>query len=145
MHTFSVVGLSASGASEPASTPPVTTPDVPGAPGHVKASLSLNGTVTVSWAAPTSDGGQPLTGYRVKPNPGASRISTGPALQALVRNLVVDATFPLENLREALTQENEGRRQGKVLLTLTARSGETISTGRVPGCSCPAVGSSETR
>jgi len=29
----------------------------------------------------------------------------------------VDATFPLENLREALTRANEGGRQGKVLLT----------------------------
>jgi trans-2-enoyl-CoA reductase len=29
----------------------------------------------------------------------------------------VDATFPLENIREALTRANEGGRQGKVLLT----------------------------
>jgi hypothetical protein len=29
----------------------------------------------------------------------------------------VDATFPLENIKEALTRGMEGGRQGKVLLT----------------------------
>jgi hypothetical protein len=40
---------------------------VPGAPTIVRNATAANTTATVSWTAPTSDGGSPITGYVVTP------------------------------------------------------------------------------
>jgi len=45
-------------------TPPGPTADVPGAP-HLTAATAGNANVQLSWDPPTSNGGSPLTGYRI--------------------------------------------------------------------------------
>jgi hypothetical protein len=70
-YTFTVQALNSAGtgpASDPSNsvTPFAVTP--PGAPTGVSASAG-NGEATVSFAAPVSDGGSPITGYTVTSNP----------------------------------------------------------------------------
>jgi Fibronectin type III domain len=50
--------------NEASATPTAPTETVPGAPTNVKAAAG-KGKITVSWAAPSSNGGSPLTKYRV--------------------------------------------------------------------------------
>ncbi len=52
---------------------------VPGAPTGVQGA-AREGSVDLTWAAPASDGGSPITGYRVQVYEGASTTPIGPAL-----------------------------------------------------------------
>ena len=64
-YTFTVRALNAIGASIlSAVSNAVTTYDVPGPPTDVSASPG-SGSATVSWTAPTSTGGSPITGYQI--------------------------------------------------------------------------------
>ena len=64
-YTFTVTASSAAGTG-PASTPsaPVTPRTIPGPPQSVIARPG-DSRATISWSAPTDDGGSPITGYRV--------------------------------------------------------------------------------
>ena len=70
-YTFTVIatnGVGNSAASTPsAAVTPATVPSVPTA----LSGVSGNGTVTLSWSAPSNDGGNPITGYTVTPYIGA--------------------------------------------------------------------------
>ncbi len=70
-YVFTVTATTAVGSS-PASapTPPVTTPDLPGAPTGV-AAVAGDAAVDVAWTEPSSLGGRALTGYTVIPSPAA--------------------------------------------------------------------------
>ncbi|MFT3912609.1 MAG: fibronectin type III domain-containing protein [Anaeromyxobacteraceae bacterium] len=71
-YTFTVTASNGAGSSAPsAPSPAVTTPAVPAAPENVRA-LMGEVTVSLSWSAPSSDGGRPLTGYTVVPMPAAA-------------------------------------------------------------------------
>jgi hypothetical protein len=72
-YTFTVTATNANGtgpdsAASNAVTP--SAPTVPGPPTTVSATAG-NGSATVSWAAPSSDGGSPVTSYTVTPFIGA--------------------------------------------------------------------------
>ena len=62
------------------------TPTVPGTPTAVSA-VRGNASATVSWSAPASTGGSPITGYGVTAAPGGATCSTADALSCTVGGL----------------------------------------------------------
>ncbi|MET8151437.1 fibronectin type III domain-containing protein [Actinoplanes sp. NPDC049668] len=73
--------------------PPVSTP---GPPRHLRA-VPGNGSATVSWAAPSVDGGLPITGYAVYANPGGLVASVGvDQTQVQVDSLINDAEYTFQ-------------------------------------------------
>ncbi|MGN6696131.1 MAG: fibronectin type III domain-containing protein [Aquihabitans sp.] len=71
-YTFTVVAISAGGTSTPSDPSGAVTPrTVPGAPTNVTGTAG-NAKVSLSWAAPASNGGSAVTGYTVTPYIGAS-------------------------------------------------------------------------
>jgi hypothetical protein len=81
-YTFTVVAHNAFGDSPPVASAAVTPAGPPGAPGATDA-VPGDGTATVSWSAPSDNGGSPITGYVVSPVvngvPGGSRSFTSTA------------------------------------------------------------------
>ena len=70
-YTFTVAALNSAGRSpESAASAAVTTPDVPGAPQDV-AAVAYSTTAEVTFGAPATHGGRPVTGYTVRASPGA--------------------------------------------------------------------------
>ena len=89
-YTFTVVatngvGTGASSAASNAVTP-VPAPTAPGAPTGVTA-VAGNATATVSWVAPASNGGSPITGYTVTSSPGGLIGTTSGATTVAVTGL----------------------------------------------------------
>ncbi|MEI8126454.1 MAG: fibronectin type III domain-containing protein [Actinomycetota bacterium] len=79
-YTFSIVAQNSIGYSavSQASNPVAPVPIVPDPPTAVTAT-SLNGALLVSWKAPGSDGGSPITAYTVTGNDGSSCVDAVPA------------------------------------------------------------------
>jgi len=77
-YTFTVTATNAVGTG-PASVPsaPIVPATTPGAPTAVSATTHDNAQSTVSWTAPASDGGTPITGYTVTSSPGGLTCTTG--------------------------------------------------------------------
>ncbi len=86
VHNFGVAGFSQSIVSPNASIVTLAN-SPPSAPGTPSAAAGGSGTATVSWSAPSSNGGAPLTGYVVVPTPGCS--CTGLTATAAATSTVV--------------------------------------------------------
>ena len=67
-YTFTVAGINGYGAGTKVTTGAVT-PGLPGAPTSVTAGTTGNGTVSLSWTAPSATGASALTGYSIATNP----------------------------------------------------------------------------
>jgi hypothetical protein len=63
-YTFSVVAYNANGSGPASLSAPVTTFNVPGAPTNLVATAG-NQSVSLTWVAPASTGGSPVTGYTI--------------------------------------------------------------------------------
>ena len=92
-YTFAVTATNAAG-SGAASTPsaPVVPATVPGAPGSVTATAG-NGSATVTWAAPASNGGSAITGYTVTASNGATAAAGASATSAVVSGLTNGTSY----------------------------------------------------
>jgi hypothetical protein len=104
-YTFTVTATNEVGESEPASTGPVRPRTVPGAPTGVSAKAG-DAKGTVSWKAPASNGGAPITSYQVKSSPaGKTATAAGGATSATVSGLTngTSYTFTVRAVNEAGT------------------------------------------
>ena len=76
-YTFTVVARNGAGASPPSEPSFAVVPaTVPGAPANVTA-VKGDKSVVVSWLAPGSNGGSPITGYAVTSSPGGVTVTVG--------------------------------------------------------------------
>lgn len=76
-HVISATVYDLDGWSGDATGITVTAAELPGAPTGVVAVAGQNGTATVSWTAPTEDGGSPVTGYVVARNGEVQQLAAG--------------------------------------------------------------------
>jgi hypothetical protein len=86
--TVQVTASNAAGASAAASSEPVTVAaTVPGPPLGVRATYPKPGTARVTWAAPATDGGAPVSRYTVTASPSGKTCSTDGARSCTVTGL----------------------------------------------------------
>jgi len=111
-------------------SPPVVT--VPGAPIDV-AAVAKNGAAEISWSAPTSDGGSPITSYEVFDATSASSISTTSSYACVttagtctIRGLTNGTTYYFEAV--AFNEAGEGGASQAVSATPVSTTSSTSPT-----------------
>ncbi len=89
-YTFTVAATNSVGTGDASAASNAVTPEVPTAPGAptIGKATAGNASATVTWTAPASDGGSPITGYVITP-------SSGPAVT--VGNVTSDNITGLTN------------------------------------------------
>lgn len=92
-YSFSVTATNSLGTGPAGSTSGNVTPQtVPGAPLAVSAQAG-NASAIISWSAPDTNGGSPITGYAVTGTPGGSCSPTGTANSCTVTGLTNGTTY----------------------------------------------------
>jgi len=82
-YMFYVQAYNAAGYGNPGTSNSVTPTTAPAAPTAVSA-LAGSGQATVTWSAPTDNGGSALTGYTVSASPDAGPLAVGPSATTVV-------------------------------------------------------------
>ena len=111
-YTLTVTATNAVGtgaASEPSAT--VTPATVPSAPTGLAADPG-DGQVTVSWAAPASTGGSPITGYTVTATPGGRTCTTTADLTCIVQVLTNGSPYTIHRDGEKCRGPEPDERRG---------------------------------
>jgi len=92
-YTFTVKATNTTGQSPASSASNSVTPSTtPNAPQSVSA-YAGNNSATVSWLAPTTNGGSAILGYTVTANPGGARCTTNGTLQCTVTGLTNGVSY----------------------------------------------------
>ena len=94
-YTVSVTATNLAGASLPSAAVTATPIDVPSAPTNIRV-VAGNARATVSWAAPSTDGGSPIRSYTARAVAGQSAATctaTAPALTCILTGLTNAKTY----------------------------------------------------
>ena len=95
-YRFRVTAINAIGAGVPTlpsnAVTPMASATVPGSPTGVSGTRG-NGQVSVSWSAPASTGGSPITGYTVTASPGGATCSATGTTECTVTGLTNGVTY----------------------------------------------------
>lgn len=148
-YNFTVTVFDASGCngSQPYSI--TVLPVVPDAPTSVSASAG-DGQVDVTWTAPGSDGGDPITGYTVTCTDGANNYSAGGTVPPLSVTGLVNGTaytcavaaINSAGPGPASAPSNSVTPMGNQTITFDAQAGQTYSQGGTFAIDPPATASS---
>lgn len=127
-YTFTVTatnGVGTGSASLPSAG--VTTPDLPGAPTNVQATAS-DATAHLTWTAPVSNGGRPLTGYTIAISPAAPAASFAFAgASATVSNLTNETIYSFRVLASTAVGDGPYSSPSNTVIPAQAPSALTYS------------------
>lgn len=132
LYSFTVTASNAVGmgpASAPITARPATPPGVPTG----VAAVGATGQATISWSAPSSDGGSPVTGYVVTSVPSGISVIVGPQTQATIRGLLFSASYAFRvRAINAAGQSADSAPSNSVALFSPACPGTLVLCGQVP-------------